>query len=192
MRVGSGHEQLRDERGAAPYEVTARQAHAGGAGKPPYRVLPGLLRAAAVGVAFVAWLLQLARAHLPLGRAGAWIDRAFAPLCHRWAERTLWMDGIAMPVCSRCAGILAGVAIGALFPAPVSARAWGVALALGATSMLADAMLTGSGARDPSHAVRAATGAAFGFALARFAFARMRDAARPASPEPGAERDARA
>src|SRR5262249_10978486 len=77
------------------------------------------------------WLLPLLRAFLPLGTVGESLDAAFVTMCHRLPERTLLLAGLPMPVCSRCAGVFAGVALGALVSRPhLSARAlrWAITL----------------------------------------------------------------
>lgn len=45
------------------------------------------------------WLLQ-------------WQHQAFARLCHQLADRSLWIGGQPMAVCSRCFGIYGGFAFG--------------------------------------------------------------------------------
>src|SRR5262249_53086596 len=75
-------------------------------------------RAVLVVAGVVPWLLPLTRALLPLGSAGAAIDLLFVPMCHRLPERTLSLLGVLMPLCSRCAGIFAGAAIGAAIARP--------------------------------------------------------------------------
>src|SRR5262245_24781194 len=78
------------------------------------------------------WLLPLARRYLPLGTAGVTLDLAFVSMCHRLPERTLSLAGVPMPLCSRCAGVFAGVALGAAVLGPrltVSRWRWMVAVA---------------------------------------------------------------
>ena len=43
-----------------------------------------------------------------------WTVEAFAPLCHQRNERCLHFGDTAMAICSRCAGIYAGVVFGCL------------------------------------------------------------------------------
>jgi uncharacterized membrane protein len=72
-----------------------------------------------------------------------------------------------MPVCSRCAGIFAGVAVGALVARPrFGMRFWRVAILVAAAIMLADVAAQDFGSHPPWHVTRLATGLAFGYALA--------------------------
>ena len=134
------------------------------------RPRPVLARAARVGAVIVGaspWLLPPARAWLPLGAVGVALDAAFATTCHRIPERTLVLVGVAMPVCSRCAGIFAGVAVGALAAWPaLSPRAWRLAITAASLIMLADVMTQDAGLHPVWHPARIATGLLFGYALA--------------------------
>src|SRR5512132_493563 len=81
-------------------------------------VLPRVTRAGFIVVGVLPWILPFARALLPLGRAGELLDLFFLPMCHRLPERTLSLAGVSMPLCSRCAGIFAGLALGSLLLRP--------------------------------------------------------------------------
>jgi uncharacterized membrane protein len=48
----------------------------------------------------------------PIGLA---VQRGFAIVCHQRPERSLWIFGGSIAVCSRCLGIYLGAAIGLLF-----------------------------------------------------------------------------
>jgi uncharacterized membrane protein len=112
------------------------------------------------------WLLPLARAHLPLGMLGWLADEMFVVVCHRLPERTLVLHGVAMPVCSRCAGIYAGLALGALVARPfLSLRAGRATLVLAGALMLLDVLTQDLGLHPLWHATRLASGAAFGYAF---------------------------
>ncbi|MDI3289194.1 DUF2085 domain-containing protein [Polyangium sp. 15x6] len=124
-------------------------------------------RAAFVVVGLSPWLLSPARAWLPLGEAGALLDAAFGAICHRIPERTLTLAGVAMPVCSRCAGIFAGAAAGALVARPaLSPGAWRLWMIAASLAMLADVVARGAGLYPGCHAARLATGFSFGYTIA--------------------------
>jgi uncharacterized membrane protein len=140
-------------------------------------------RAAFVAVGVFPWILPLLRAWLPLGAAGAALDAAFTTMCHRLPERTLALAGVPMPLCSRCAGIFAGVALGALAVWPrLSALAWRWAITASVGLMVLDVATQDLGVHPVWHATRLATGLAFGYALAAacvLALRREADAALP-------------
>lgn len=48
------------------------------------------------------------------------MSQVFASVCHQLPERTLTVAGVAMLVCSRCAGLYAGVMLGAIAAMPQS------------------------------------------------------------------------
>lgn len=123
-------------------------------------------RASFVVVGALPWLVPLLRAWLPLGAAGVALDASFTTLCHRLPERSLVLAGVTMPVCSRCAGIFAGVALGALLALPaLSPRAWRIAITAAAAAMLVDVLTQDLGLHPIWHATRLATGIAFGYPL---------------------------
>ncbi|AGP40876.1 DUF2085 domain-containing protein [Sorangium cellulosum] len=112
------------------------------------------------------WCILLARSTLPLGGLGAALDRLFAPLCHRMPERSLALEGVVMPLCSRCAGIFAGVAAGAAIARPrLAMAAWRPILIALSALMALDVATQDLGLRPPWHATRLATGLAFGYAV---------------------------
>ena len=121
------------------------------------------------------WLLPFARAKLPLGPIGVLLDTMFFFLCHRRPERTLVFAGVPMPLCSRCAGIALGLALGAVFawPSP-SARQTRIAAGVAALLMIADVVTQDLGVHPVWHATRIATGGLFGYVLAVGLFATIR------------------
>lgn len=127
---------------------------------------------AAVRVVFVMvglspWLLTLARAYLPLGVSGEVLDAVFAATCHRIPERTLVLAGVMMPLCSRCAGIFAGAALGGLVARPrLSPRAWRLALLATSVCLLVDVVAQGARLYPIWHPSRLATGFSFGYVFA--------------------------
>jgi uncharacterized membrane protein len=46
---------------------------------------------------------------------GLALERGFAVVCHQRPERSFWIFGAEMAVCSRCLGIYLGAAVGLLF-----------------------------------------------------------------------------
>jgi uncharacterized membrane protein len=131
------------------------------------RVLPSVARVAFVAVGLLPWVLPLLRAWLPLGALGVALDASFVTMCHRMPERTLTLAGVAMPLCSRCAGVFGGVALGALVLRPqLSARAWRWVITAAAAGMLLDVATQDLGLHPVWHVTRLASGAAFGYAIA--------------------------
>ncbi len=123
----------------------------------------------------IPWALPFARAWLPLGPLGVLLDGVFFFLCHRRPERTLVLAGVPMPLCSRCAGIAAGLALGALlaWPSP-SLRATRIAGIVAVIAMLVDIVTQDLGVHPVWHATRIATGLGFGYVLAVGLFAAIR------------------
>jgi uncharacterized membrane protein len=131
-------------------------------------------------VSFVAagalpWALPFARRALPLGPLGGLLDGVFILVCHRRPERTLVLAGIPMPLCSRCAGIALGLALGGLLARPSpSLRATRIAALLATLLMIADVIAQDLGLHPLWHTTRLATGALFGYVLAIGLFAAIR------------------
>jgi uncharacterized membrane protein len=135
--------------------------------EPDARVLPGFARVSFVALGLLPWAIPLLRAWLPLGAFGEGLDAAFVTMCHRMPERTLTLAGVAMPVCSRCAGVFAGITLGALVLRPrLSAAAWRWAITAGVALMMLDVATQDLGVHPVWHVTRLASGAAFGYALA--------------------------
>lgn len=113
------------------------------------------------------WVLPFARAKLPLGPLGVLLDGVFFLMCHRREERTLVLAGVPMPLCSRCAGIALGLALGGLvaWPSPPS-RATRIAAAGAGVLMLVDVVTQDLGIHPVWHWSRISTGALFGYVLA--------------------------
>ncbi|MEW6365958.1 MAG: DUF2085 domain-containing protein [Acidobacteriota bacterium] len=55
---------------------------------------------------------------------------AYSAVCHQREDRTLRLDGVPMPVCSRCAAIYTGLTAGLLLPLICAPRRRAIALGL--------------------------------------------------------------
>jgi uncharacterized membrane protein len=132
-----------------------------------YRYLPSVLRAMLVVAGVLPWLVPVLRARLPLGDVGVALDLVFLPMCHRFPERTLELSGVLMPLCSRCAGIFAGVALGGLLAWPrVGMGAWRWVLGFAAAVMIIEVATQDLGIHPVYHPTRIATGVLLGYAMA--------------------------
>ncbi len=110
------------------------------------------------------FLLPLARATLPIEPVGDLLDYVFVLVCHRLPARTLDIAGVAMPVCSRCAGIFAGLGLGALVRWPImSLKQARVALLLAGLVLLADVIAQDFGLHPLWHWSRLLTGGLIGY-----------------------------
>ncbi|MCA9652983.1 MAG: DUF2085 domain-containing protein [Myxococcales bacterium] len=105
------------------------------------------------------WVLVLAGARDPE------IATVFRALCHQIPERTLSISGVSMVVCSRCAGIFAGMALGAVFPMPAR---WHPRrrrlLIIAVVLMVVDVFAQDAGIHGIWHATRLGTGLVLGWA----------------------------
>ncbi len=112
------------------------------------------------------WVMPFVGRWLPRSIASA-VDFLFASTCHRIPSRTLELAGAPMPLCSRCAGIFAGLALGAIAARPHlelrRARIW---LAGAAALMVADVVAQDTGLHPMWHATRLATGVVLGYVVA--------------------------
>lgn len=141
-------------------------------------VLPRVTRAGFIIAGVLPWILPLARARLPLGRAGELLDLFFLPMCHRLPERTLALVGVSMPLCSRCAGIFAGLALGSLIQRPrLEIARWRILVVVAGALMVLDVVTQDLGLHPVWHATRIATGLLFGYAIAAACLLAMRNAA---------------
>ncbi|HQP34937.1 MAG TPA: DUF2085 domain-containing protein [Polyangiaceae bacterium] len=91
----------------------------------------------------------------------------FRATCHQLPERSLFLAGEQMLVCSRCAGVYAGVFLGSLLPVPK--RWFRAARPLLVASFLVvglDVALQDLGLHPVWHSVRLLTGAQLGWVIA--------------------------
>lgn len=91
----------------------------------------------------------------------------FRANCHQLPERSLFLAGEQMLVCSRCAGVYAGVFLGSLLPVPK--RWFRAARPLLVASFLVvglDVALQDLGLHPVWHSVRLLTGAQLGWVIA--------------------------
>ncbi len=120
-------------------------------------------RLAFVLVGAAPFALTLLAKTLPAGALRELVKLPFALVCHQRLERTLELAGAPMPVCSRCAGIFAGLALGAVALWPrLSLRAARLALFGAGAAMALDVALQDLGLHPLWHATRLATGFALG------------------------------
>lgn len=130
-------------------------------------LLPRLARASFVLAGVLPWLVPSLRGAPQSARVGALLDLAFLPFCHRLPERTLLLGGVAMPLCSRCAGLFAGVALGALVARPALPLArWRRWITAAFALMILEIAAQDLHLHPIWHATRLLTGALFGYALA--------------------------
>lgn len=146
-------------------------------------LVPRITRVGFIALGVLPWILPLARAHLPLGRAGELLDLFFLPMCHRIPARTLYFADVPMPLCSRCAGIFAGLALGALIMRPrVELARWRVLVAAASALMVLDVVTQDLGVHPIWHATRIASGLLFGYAIAAACLVAMRRSADEGAP----------
>ncbi len=139
--------------------------------------LPRIARAGFILAGALPWVLP-SPARVALGRAGELLDLLFLPMCHRLPERTLTLAGVAMPLCSRCAGIFAGLALGALLMRPrVEIARWRILVGVAGALMLLDVVTQDLELHPIWHATRLASGLLFGYAIAAACLLAMRNAA---------------
>jgi len=120
------------------------------------------------------WLLAAFGLNSPAFRG------VFQGLCHQEPERSLIIFGSQMVVCSRCAGIYAGMAIGALAPPLGFMVRHGRAVVWTAFSLAAlDVAATYFSLYPLNHAVRIATGAFAGWAAVAFVLGELGSVASP-------------
>lgn len=112
------------------------------------------------------WLFALA------GERPSAVAEAFHRFCHQLPDRTLECGGVLMLVCSRCAGIYAGAAVGALLPALGFMRRYGrLSVILATVLMCADVAAQRLGWMPVWHPSRLGTGLLVGLSISTFVFA---------------------
>jgi uncharacterized membrane protein len=134
-----------------------------------------LLRAALTFGGLLPWLRALGDRALPVSARHA-IDQAFSSLCHHIPERTLSLAGTSMCICSRCAGLYAGVAVAALLgrrPTMVPIPILKGLLHIGVLLAAADILTQDLGLHAPWHIARLLTGAWVGGALTSWMLAEI-------------------
>jgi uncharacterized membrane protein len=98
----------------------------------------------------------------------------FKDFCHQMPERTLTIFGTPMAVCSRCAGIYAGIAIGAILPPLRFMTRHGRAAIWTAFSIvLLDVIIQNYMLHSVNHFSRVATGIIAGWAASAFLFSSL-------------------
>ncbi len=121
------------------------------------------------------WALPLLRATLPLGPLFILLDAMFFFVCHRRAERTLLIASVPMPLCSRCAGIALGLALGAGVAWPsFDAKTTRILVVVAILLMLGDVVTQDLGIHPVWHTTRILSGCFLGYVLASGLFALIR------------------
>jgi uncharacterized membrane protein len=126
-----------------------------------------LLSAAVVTFMFALIFVAPLAAGSGHGQLAAGIYAAFATLCHQLPERSYFIDGHKLAVCSRCAGVYGGFVLALLlYPllrslrnAAFPARKW---LLLAAVPLAVDFSLTFFGFWENTHTSRLLSGALLG------------------------------
>jgi uncharacterized membrane protein len=136
-------------------------------------------RVSFVLVGTLPWWLPLCRAWLPdLWPVWQVFDLLFVVVCHRLPERTLAIADVAMPVCSRCAGIFSGLALGALIAwPPLRLRTTRIAVVVAGVLLAADVAAQDLGLHPLWHWSRLLTGGLLGYILAAALIAAIRERA---------------
>ncbi len=130
-----------------------------------------------LSIGLLPWVLAALGASAELWRP------AFTILCHQLPERCLSIHGHDMLVCSRCAGIFAGLSLGALLPLAPRLLPHGRALVLGAIAL--NLVQWASQLGLPFwHTPRLLTGLAFGWAATAFFVASLRAESGRRQPSP--------
>jgi len=95
----------------------------------------------------------------------------FKSFCHQLPERSLFFFDTQMVVCSRCAGIYSGIALGAITPSLGFMKRFGYATVWTALSIaLLDYILQNFFLHSMNHASRMITGAMAGWAVTALLF----------------------
>ena len=131
-------------------------------------ILFRVTRVTLIVVGALPWIAPLVTPRWTLPGSVIWaLDSGFDAVCHRIPERAMPLAGTMMPICSRCAGIFAGLAIGALIARPrLSLKKTIVLIGITSALMLADVVTQDLGMHPVWHPTRIATGIAVGYVLA--------------------------
>jgi uncharacterized membrane protein len=119
-----------------------------------------------VALAACAWLALIVFApFLPVPLAGA-AYLAGSLICHQLPERSFHLGGAQLPVCARCVGIYAGVALAIVMARRVRWSASRTAVAVAAVPTMATVLLEWVGLWHTSNAVRFSAGVPLGASVA--------------------------
>ena len=137
----------------------------------------------------IAWVAVLVATPLLPAVPAAFLYVLGSRICHQIAARSFHVDGAQLPVCARCTGIYAGLAIGALYATfataihrgqtprgltpgsdPITSGHWGLTparwvLLVGALPTLVTVLAEWTGLWQTSNVVRAIAGAPLGIAV---------------------------
>jgi uncharacterized membrane protein len=144
----------------------------------------GLLRVVAATLLLLPWARSIPATP---AWAGHFIDYVFLPLCHHSPSRVLALHGEPMCVCSRCAGLYAGLALGFLVSLRLPRAAYETLLWLAVLLAFLDVVTQDAGLHPPFHPVRLATGGFLGWVAASWIVRTVSERAprSPPAPQPG-------
>lgn len=146
------------------------------------RILSAVALAAGISVLIVSGAVTVAIS----SGAGEVLRAPFHLICHGQLDRAFELAGVAMPICARCTGIYAGIALGALLMmiAPLERRRSLLFLAgvLLAAPLVVDGSMQTLGLWSTGNLPRGMTGLLFGVGLITLAGNGV--AGRPFVPQP--------
>jgi uncharacterized membrane protein len=113
-------------------------------------------------------------AFIALGAFGIDMRPAFAAFCHQIPEKSLTFFGTPMVICSRCSGIYAGVAIGAIIPPLAFMERHGrAAVFIALFLVILDVVTQNYLLHTINHPLRLATGFIAGWTASAYLFASL-------------------
>lgn len=128
-----------------------------------------VLRALVAGLAALILVLPWARQVTGLAVFDG-LDALLGMQCHRLAGRVMSFGGVPMAVCSRCAGVYAGILFGAALARPrLTPRTTVWVVVVAGAAMVAELGLEAVGLLGVNHVLRLTTGAALSWPVSALA-----------------------
>jgi uncharacterized membrane protein len=115
----------------------------------------------------IAWVTLVVTAPQLSPSVAAFVYAFGSLICHQRPERSFHLAGAQLPVCARCLGIYAGVAIGLIVNARrILARGPAVAIVAAALPTIVTLVSEWAGLWNPGNPIRAAAGTILGAGMA--------------------------